>query len=380
MAPDRSVADARTAAAVRPPQEEFGTLLKILPKYHSHVERHPHTLINRVVGAHELVLYGQRVRVMVVESCFTTSREIHERYDLKGSWVGRGGKILLKRGEVLKDRDVQGRFHLARDDAQRIAQHLRDDVAFLAAANVIDYSLLVGVTKTKFTIEGAARWARGAACAASAAGSSSAEPPFHRQDAGGIAAGYVEGAEFYCMGVIDILQDFNVRKRAEYLLKRFLCCRGQGVSVHPPAAYGSRFERNVVDALIQPARDGSLEPRIFRGFTPASLRLPPLEQQRPDLRVTAVPGYSGAKSTPSFSAPWRESIAQMIPTRALSAPLSDAETEPLETLLSSQVTRSDHGENAPPFTTTERQVLDSMSRECPSPDVVLAFARRCVVM
>jgi len=72
-------------------------------RYHTHAKRHPHSLINRIVGAHELSLYGQRVRVMVVESCFQASREVHERYDLKGSWVGRGGKMLKSRGDVLKD-------------------------------------------------------------------------------------------------------------------------------------------------------------------------------------------------------------------------------------------------------------------------------------
>jgi len=77
--------------------------MRILPRYHTHVKRHPHSLINRIVGAHELSLYGQRVRVMVVESCFQASREVHERYDLKGSWVGRGGKMLKSRGDVLKD-------------------------------------------------------------------------------------------------------------------------------------------------------------------------------------------------------------------------------------------------------------------------------------
>jgi len=84
-------------------KEEFATLMRILPRYHTHAKRHPHSLINRIVGAHELSLYGQRVRVMVVESCFQASREVHERYDLKGSWVGRGGKMLKSRGDVLKD-------------------------------------------------------------------------------------------------------------------------------------------------------------------------------------------------------------------------------------------------------------------------------------
>lgn len=42
-------------------KEEFATLLRILPRYYAHVHSHPNTLINRIVGAHELALYGQRV-------------------------------------------------------------------------------------------------------------------------------------------------------------------------------------------------------------------------------------------------------------------------------------------------------------------------------
>jgi hypothetical protein len=216
---------------------------------------------------------------MIVESCFLSTSPVHERYDLKGSWVGRGGKVLKRRGEVLKDLDVRERFNLAPEDARRVSRHLRDDVAFLAANNLIDYSLLVGVTKTRFEIEG--QGARTPGAFTNNLSSGRHGTPFHRSDDGGLAAACVEGAELYSMGVIDILQDFNLRKRAEYLIKRFVCCRGRGVSVHPPAAYSNRFVRNVVEALLDPVTDSSV-PRVFRGFTPAGSPLgqPALMQQR----------------------------------------------------------------------------------------------------
>ena len=56
-----------------------------------------------------------------------------------------------------QDLDVRSRFLLAEEDARRISRHLREDAAFLKANNLIDYSLLVGVTKTRYEIEGAAQ-------------------------------------------------------------------------------------------------------------------------------------------------------------------------------------------------------------------------------
>merc|ERR1719453_612161 len=104
--------------------------------------------------------------------------------------------------------------------------------------------------KTRYEIEGAAQ-RRDTAVVGSGPGDGAASAPFHRLDSGGLAAAYVEGAELYSMGIIDILQDFNLRKRAEYLIKRFVCCQGNGVS-----------------ALIEPVRLGA-EPRVIRGYTPA---------------------------------------------------------------------------------------------------------------
>ena len=247
--------------------EEYATLIRILPSYHEHVQRHPKTLINRVLGAHELSLYGQHVRVIIVESCFAPGREIHDRYDLKGSWVGRGGKKrgLQEEKGVLKDLDVRERLHLAPKSATHVGKTLRDDATFLRNANVIDYSLLVGVTKTRFNIE--SNSSSDANLSSSLANVNlDAGVDHYSRYPGDLAAVYVEGAERYSLGLIDILQDFNIRKRCEYIFKRFVLCGGKGVSVHPPHSYSRRFMRNVVEALIEPPLSSS-QPRRAYGLT-----------------------------------------------------------------------------------------------------------------
>jgi hypothetical protein len=304
---------------------------------------------------------------MIVESCFLSSSPVHERYDLKGSWVGRGGKVLKRRGEVLKDLDVRERFNLAPEDARRVARHLRNDVAFLAANNLIDYSLLVGVTKTRFEIEG--QGIRSAGALSDSLGGGRPATPFHRLDDGGLAAACVEGAELYSMGVIDILQDFNLRKRAEYLIKRFVCCRGKGVSVHPPAAYANRFVRNVIEALLDPVTDSSA-PRVFRGFTPAGspLGMPALMQQRG--RVHSHPKTNGA-------APLSRHISLSM-GRSYSRVSTAAEAGTAEVgLLSGRTTRSDGA--AAPLTTGPRAAIQ-ISKHCPAPRDVVAITRSCSIM
>lgn len=309
---------------------------------------------------------------MVVESCFASSRPVHERYDLKGSWIGRGGKILKKRGEVLKDLDVRERFHLAPEDARRVSRQLREDIDFLASNNVIDYSLLVGVTKTRFEIEGRDRRPSavcGGADDVPSSGSSGAAPtPFHRLDDGGLAAAFVEGPELYSMGIIDILQDFNLRKRAEYAAKRFLCCRGSGVSVHPPAAYGKRFVRNVVEALLEPVADGSV-PRVYRGFTPAGspLSMPVL-----------VPSSGYVCSSRSQNGAEHSSRHVVVPigaSRSRAPKSADLESE--VGLLSSSDVRSDDARLA---VAPEMQMVQELVSRCPAPRLVVAVTRRCTIM
>ena len=92
------------------PHREERSLARILPRYVRHVERFPHTLLPRFMGAHRLILPGVgKVHFVVTSNVFSTDRAIHERYDLKGATYGRTSDKLLREGvdAVRKDLDLQ---------------------------------------------------------------------------------------------------------------------------------------------------------------------------------------------------------------------------------------------------------------------------------
>ncbi len=69
---------------------------------------------------------------------------------------------------------------------------------------------------------------------------------------GGLRAAVVEGPGVYYMGVIDILQRWTLKKRAENWFKtRVLCQNLGGVSAVPPDQYASRFKSRVLGQLIE---------------------------------------------------------------------------------------------------------------------------------
>ena len=69
-----------------------------------HVEKNPHTLLPRFMGAHRLIVPEiGKVHFVVFANVFSTDRTIHERYDLKGSTQGRtvGAEALRTKASCL---------------------------------------------------------------------------------------------------------------------------------------------------------------------------------------------------------------------------------------------------------------------------------------
>ena len=130
------------------PQREMSSLRRLLSQYVRHVERYPHTLLPRFMGAHRLIVPEiGKVHFVVFSNVFSTDRVIHERYDLKGSTLGRtvGAEALAKKTDVLrKDLDLKRKFHLGRNKAALLEQ-IRADVRFLREVQTMDYSLLCGI-------------------------------------------------------------------------------------------------------------------------------------------------------------------------------------------------------------------------------------------
>eukprot|EP00438_Fugacium_kawagutii_P002766 Skav202250 [mRNA] locus=scaffold1417:272960:278692:+ [translate_table: standard] len=134
--------------------KEFALLMQILKGYYDHIKSNPDTLVVRFLGLHCLRVQKRVSRFrpsrqknlyfVVMANMFNTPVEIHRRYDLKGSWVGRLTASDKRDPHVaLKDVDFEKaneKIKLGED-----AEIRRFSGEFLANNNIIDYSLLLGI-------------------------------------------------------------------------------------------------------------------------------------------------------------------------------------------------------------------------------------------
>ncbi|KAM2161416.1 hypothetical protein FF1_044381 [Malus domestica] len=126
---------------------ELKVMLKMLPRYYSHVDEHENTLITKKFGLHWITLKGgKKERFMVMGNMFCTELRIHRRYDLKGSTIGRcTDKDKIDENTTLKDLDLKFEFHMDKLLRGELFKQISLDCKFLQSQQIIDYSLLLGL-------------------------------------------------------------------------------------------------------------------------------------------------------------------------------------------------------------------------------------------
>jgi len=280
-------------------EAECTVLRSMCCAYAEHVVANPGTFLCKYLGVHSIVMYGQPIFFTVMANCLLAGpgAPIHEVYDLKGSWVRRAHRAfkekLRKREDnpheqlmsftrdvertdgTLKDNDLNYSVDLPPGVAATVTTQLRRDIAFLARMGVMDYSLVLGVSKRWHRVQpersGLAGCAAdrnrdrsdgdggggdpeedGAAAAAAAAEAEAAADAAEADAAeAGIAAHRVEGPARYYLGVIDCLQTWSFEKQAERWFKvRVLGRDGAGISVLDPAEYAKRFDARVITRVF----------------------------------------------------------------------------------------------------------------------------------
>jgi len=272
-------------------KKEANFLMSILPHYVKYCRDNKNTLLCRFYGLHRITpKRGRHVRFVVMNNIFQTHLKIHEHYDLKGSTVGRyaSQKEKAKTTPNFKDMDLNKHIRIGPELGKELLYQLTTDAAFLAEMGIMDYSLLLGIHKRDpVVIQSSVETGD----LASVEEEESAylteeliiedELPSSNEDEESMIEGdeiarldsyhdsdyenralrrrerrahsifhtfhggclsEMEGDKQYVffLGIIDILQAYNMRKKTERFFKGFIHNKGK-ISVSPPNQYSLRF-------------------------------------------------------------------------------------------------------------------------------------------
>jgi 1-phosphatidylinositol-4-phosphate 5-kinase len=179
-------------------------------------------MMTRYHGLYKLVHNpDQKIFFIVMNNLFPDSENIQERYDLKGSTSNRSVDSTSDPRLSYKDLDFVkrvGKIKLGTDRSREFMAQLRRDCEFLCKHDILDYSLLLGISTSSF-------------------GSYSK----HKLSAS-------DGVTTYFTGIIDMLTQFNSKKKVEYFFKFFVY--KDEMSCVPPNLYAERF-LNFIESVLE---------------------------------------------------------------------------------------------------------------------------------
>jgi len=210
-------------------RHEFEVLEDILASYVLYLEEATSSLLCRFLGAYSLKVGGVTLRFVVMNNMISV-RDTYEIYDLKGTTEDR--LVDPKAHSVLKDNNFAPHTMLfQRPKRENLVASLQDDSDFLKSLGLMDYSLLVGISRslevpeTNFIMRG---W-----LGMQGNGKGDAEP---------------ETCTFE-FGIIDYLQRWTPKKVAAHWLKKptIGCCHE--IDTEPPTVYSKRFYKYLHDKI-----------------------------------------------------------------------------------------------------------------------------------
>jgi len=263
------------------PKREAKLLRYILPSYFEHVLANENTLLPRFFGLHRVKPHkGRQVRFVVMGNVFPTTRKIHERFDLKGSVVGRAAlpQELLSETVTLKDLDFRerrkGGITLGSQRRATLLAQLERDCKLLERLGIMDYSLLVGIHyenrkddpypspemgRTESLSDTEDAEADGPMSPVMNASFNNNEPSgleqkmsiFQQNDGGmqGLDEAGNNIGERYYIGIIDILMLYSARKQLEHTFKS-IRYKADQISSVSPGEYSARFQAFIKSIVV----------------------------------------------------------------------------------------------------------------------------------
>jgi hypothetical protein len=260
-------------------------LRRILPHYVRYMIRNPNSFINQYYGLHRVKMphLNRKIHFVVMNNILHTPKPIHTLYDLKGAtYSGRYVKrykfeTASKDSKVCgKDLNFQGftdedkssnkknteqsapkcRQWLKIGKSERklvFADQIANDSVFLAKMKIMDYSLLIGVHgRDPQQVHGyIPRNINN--CVKDETKVNKIQVSLFKRDDGGFWGMNDDGTlnnEIYYVGIIDILQQYNLMKFTENKYKSYFSkdCSTE-ISALPPQKYAKRFIEFIIGSI-----------------------------------------------------------------------------------------------------------------------------------
>uniref|UniRef100_A0A452H9C4 Phosphatidylinositol 5-phosphate 4-kinase type-2 gamma n=1 Tax=Gopherus agassizii TaxID=38772 RepID=A0A452H9C4_9SAUR len=229
--------------------EDVADVHSLLSHYHQYVVKcHGVTLLPQFLGMYRLSVDSEETYVLVMRNVFSHRLAVHRKYDLKGSLVSREASDKEKGKELptLKDMDF---LHMNQkvyvDEAQKgdFMEKLKRDVEFLVQLKIMDYSLLLGIHDVlraeQEEDEDLKEEEEEGEDVMAPLGPGEFDPYV---DVYAIKS--AEGGpqpEVYFMALIDILTQYDAKKKAAHAAKTVKHGAGAEISTVHPEQYAKRF-------------------------------------------------------------------------------------------------------------------------------------------
>lgn len=225
----------------------------MLPKYYTYIKSNPDTLLTRLYGIHsiqydnKLKNHKKKIYFIVMNNFFSSAVEIHRRYDIKGSLVGRTVPHEKREDHTiaLKDMDIDEMgdyMDVGTENKEKLQKVLLADTNFLKENYILDYSLLFGIHYKELSKD-CVNWEETNANEVNhvydEAGNCVASKPFHQSDHGGLRN--VKKNRIFFFGIIDIFTTWSLRKKMEHTLRTLQKFDRKNISCIHPNAYAQRF-------------------------------------------------------------------------------------------------------------------------------------------
>ena len=205
-----------------------------------------------------------------MENVFQGKLKPTQVYDLKGSWVNR----YTKGQGTMKDVDLTRYINMDQDDRDNVIAQLNNDSYFLRNHNIMDYSVLLGIYYMKIecetddqeqslTIHDRQRLSRHCSTISQISTVDSVKTFTENAERGhylgGFRARIIDGPGIYYIGIIDTLQEYNLKKKLETWWKTYVQrADAVGISCVEPELYQKRF-MSYMEHIIISQKDYKLE-------------------------------------------------------------------------------------------------------------------------